>query len=99
LLENARAATTPPGRIAVIGRRDGNAVELRVEDSGMGIPPDLLPRIFEPHFSTRSTGTGLGLPIVRRLIESWGGTVDAQSEAGRGTAIRVRLTIAALESD
>jgi signal transduction histidine kinase len=99
LLENARAATTPPGRITVIGRRDGNAVELRVEDSGMGIPPDLLPRIFEPHFSTRSTGTGLGLPIVRRLIESWGGTVDAQSEAGRGTAIRVRLIIAALETD
>ncbi|MEX2280957.1 MAG: HAMP domain-containing sensor histidine kinase [Gemmatimonadota bacterium] len=99
LLENARAATTPPGRIAVTGRHEGNAVELCIEDSGMGIPADMLQRVFEPHFSTRSTGTGLGLPIVRRLIESWGGTVEAQSEAGRGTVIRVRLTIAALESD
>jgi nitrogen fixation/metabolism regulation signal transduction histidine kinase len=91
LLENARAATVPPGRISVTARLDGAAVELCVEDTGAGIPADLLPRIFEPHFSTRTTGTGLGLPIVRRLVESWGGTVLAQSETGRGTVIRVRL--------
>ncbi|MGH7469697.1 MAG: ATP-binding protein, partial [Longimicrobiales bacterium] len=94
LVENARAATVPPGRIAIIARRDSDAVELCVEDSGVGISPELLPRIFDPHFSTRTTGTGLGLAIVRRLVESWGGTVAAESEAGRGTTIRVRLLIA-----
>jgi signal transduction histidine kinase len=91
LLENARAATTPPGRIAVTARVNGAAVELCVEDTGAGIPANMLARIFEPHFSTRTTGTGLGLPIVRRLVESWGGSVLAESETGRGTVIRVRL--------
>jgi signal transduction histidine kinase len=94
LLENARAATAPPGRIAVTARRDSDAVELCVEDNGVGISAELLPRIFDPHFSTRTTGTGLGLAIVRRLVESWGGSVRAESEAGRGTVIHVRLLIA-----
>lgn len=96
LLENARAATDPGGRIAVMARRQGDTVELTVEDNGVGMPAELLARIFEPHFSTRTTGTGLGLAIVRRLIENWGGTVDAESEAGRGTRIRIRLQIAEL---
>jgi signal transduction histidine kinase len=97
LLENARAATAPPGRISLVANRDGDAVELRVEDTGVGIPSELLPRIFEPHFSTRTTGTGLGLAIVRRLAESWGASVRAESEAGHGTTIRVRLPIARSE--
>jgi signal transduction histidine kinase len=66
-------------------------IALEVRDNGPGIPPELLPRIFEPHFSTRSTGTGLGLPIVRRIVESWGGTVSAESEPGRGTVVTVRM--------
>jgi signal transduction histidine kinase len=53
-----------------------------------------LPRVFDPHFSTRSAGTGLGLAIVRRLVESWGGEVAAQSEEGRGTTIRIVLRAA-----
>jgi signal transduction histidine kinase len=65
-----------------------------VTDDGPGIAPELLPRVFEPHFSTRSAGTGLGLAIVRRLVESWGGAVTAESEPGRGTTIRLRLTAA-----
>ena len=66
-------------------------VELRVSDNGTGIPDDLLPRIFEPHFSTRSTGAGLGLAIVRRLVESWGGSVHAESAPGQGVTIRIRM--------
>ena len=72
-------------------KREGGLVEIQVVDNGVGIPKDQLTRVFDPHFSTRTTGTGLGLPIVRRLVESWGGTVDAESETGRGTTIRVRL--------
>jgi signal transduction histidine kinase len=92
LLENARAALDGRGSIAVRAERTpDDGIELVVEDDGPGIPADLLPRIFEPHFSTRSTGTGLGLAIVRRIVESWGGTVTAESESGRGTVVRVRM--------
>src|SRR3954470_6067783 len=85
LLENARNAgarvvemTVEPGCI-------------RVADDGAGIPDELLPRVFEPRFSTTTSGSGLGLAIVRRLVESWGGRVEVESEAGRGTVVTVRL--------
>ncbi len=92
LLENARAALPEGGWVRIEARRpDEGGVSLLVRDNGTGVPPDLLPRIFEPHFSTRSSGTGLGLAIVRRLVESWGGDIDADSCPGEGTTIRVRF--------
>jgi signal transduction histidine kinase len=94
LLENARDAVDGDGVITVAARRVDGGVEICVRDNGRGIPPDLLPRVFEPHFSTRSAGTGLGLAIVRRLVESWGGEVAAESEEGRGTTIRIVLRAA-----
>jgi len=66
---------------------------IQVVDDGSGIPPDLLPRIFEPRFSTTTSGSGLGLAIVRRLVESWGGQVEAASEVGQGTTIVVHLPV------
>src|SRR5690606_10139001 len=91
LLENARAALDGGGHIEVHAAMRGDSVEVEVRDDGPGIPADLLPRIFEPHFSTRSAGTGLGLAIVRRIVESWGGTVTAESEVGKGTVVRMVL--------
>lgn len=91
LLENARAAIGGAGTIAVEARVLDSGVELAVRDDGVGIPPELLPHIFDPRFSTRSTGSGLGLAIVRRLVESWGGEVTAESGEGRGTVVRARL--------
>ena len=64
---------------------------IRVADDGEGIPAELLPRIFEPRFSTTTSGSGLGLAIVRRLVESWGGTIEVESEVGQGTVVTVRL--------
>lgn len=95
LLENAHDALENGGEVRVEVRREGEGwLELVVRDDGPGIPPELLDRIFEPHFSTRATGTGLGLGIVRRLVEGWGGAVAAESEPGRGAVIRVRLPVA-----
>jgi signal transduction histidine kinase len=91
LLENARAAVGDAGTVEVRVVREGNAVVLEVQDDGEGIAAEQIPRIFEPHFSTRSSGTGLGLAIVRRLVEGWGGDVRAESEPGSGTTIRVAI--------
>jgi signal transduction histidine kinase len=91
LIENARAAIDGSGVILVRAALLEGQVVVEVRDTGSGISSDLLPRIFDPHFSTRSTGTGLGLAIVRRLVESWGGTVEAESEEGQGTRVRLRL--------
>jgi nitrogen fixation/metabolism regulation signal transduction histidine kinase len=85
LLENARNAAAT--RITV--RASLGCLE--VSDDGAGIAPDLLPRIFEPRFSTTTSGSGLGLPIVRRLVESWGGAVEVDSAEGAGTRVTVRL--------
>jgi signal transduction histidine kinase len=91
LVENSRAALDGGGRIEVRAREREDDVEIAVADNGPGIPADLLPRVFDPHFSTRSSGSGLGLAIVRRIVESWGGTVTAESEPGAGTVVRVRV--------
>lgn len=83
LVENARNAgartvtvTTTPDR-------------LEVSDDGRGIAPADLPRIFEPRFSTTTSGAGLGLSIVKRLVEGWGAAIDATSVPGRGTTVRI----------
>ena len=91
LLENARAAVGERGQVRVEAKLDGPEVLLTVSDDGSGIPEDVLPRVFEPHFSTRSTGTGLGLAIVRRLVESWNGTIRVDSRPDEGTRITLRL--------
>lgn len=94
LLENARDATANGGEVVVSTAAEARGVVLAVTDTGEGIAPDLLPRIFEPRFSTRTSGTGLGLAIVRRLVESWGGEVQAESDPGIGTRIRVIMRVA-----
>ena len=66
-------------------------MQIAVTDDGTGIAEDVLPRIFEPHFSTRTSGSGLGLAITRRLVEGWGGTVTIESTLGKGTTVRVKL--------
>ena len=92
LLENARLAGATVVEVHVDRAED--TVCVSVKDNGAGIPAEVLPRIFEPHFSTRTSGSGLGLAISRRLIESWGGTVKVESEVGIGTIARVLLRAA-----
>ncbi|MDH4132090.1 MAG: ATP-binding protein, partial [Gemmatimonadota bacterium] len=84
LVENARDAGA---RRLVITVREA-AVELA--DDGPGIPPDMLERVFEPRFSTNTSGAGLGLAIVRRLVEGWGAKIEIQSTQGVGTTVTIR---------
>ena len=95
LLENARGALDGGGevRIAAAPAGGGAWLGLDVSDTGEGIPPELLPRIFEPRFSTRTSGTGLGLAIVRRLVESWGAEITVDSTPGEGTTVHLRLRV------
>lgn len=76
---------------------DARAPRLRlsISDTGPGMTPEVLKRIFEPFFTTRATGTGLGLPIVRRIVEGHAGEVEVHSAEGRGTTFTVRLPCAA----
>ena len=97
LFENARlaGATRVQARIRPHQLADETpAVVIAVHDDGAGIAADVLPRIFEPHFSTRTSGSGLGLAITRRLVESWGGEVTIESTPGAGTVVRVALRTA-----
>ena len=63
-------------------------------DTGVGISPENLPRVFEAYFTTKKGGTGLGLPTTRRIIEEHGGHITVQSEPGKGTSFRVELPLA-----
>jgi signal transduction histidine kinase len=83
VFENARLAGGVHVDITV--REEERRVTIETIDDGSGIPAAVLPRIFEPHFSTRTTGSGLGLAVTRRLIDAWGGEIAVTSEEGNGT--------------
>jgi two-component system, NtrC family, sensor histidine kinase HydH len=91
LLRNAKEATPRGGQVFVSTAREGRDLLVRVTDTGAGIPPDLQGRVFEPYFSTKKAGTGLGLPTVRRVVEEHGGSLTMESEPGKGTQFTVRL--------
>jgi two-component system, OmpR family, sensor histidine kinase BaeS len=94
LLTNAVRHTPAGGMVRVDVRREGESVVVSVVDSGSGIATDLLPHVFE-RFAKEpdSAGSGLGLAIARDLVEAHGGTIEAQSDPGRGTTVRFRLPL------
>jgi signal transduction histidine kinase len=86
LIKNAREAFTVRGRIQLRTRQGpDSAVIVTIGDDGPGISPMKLARIFEPYFTTKEKGSGLGLSIVKHNVEMYGGTVEVQSELGKGT--------------
>jgi signal transduction histidine kinase len=89
VLENSRHAGAKRVEVRVTSL-DGK-VQVEVKDDGRGIPALVMPRLFEPHFSTRTSGSGLGLPISRQLVEAWGGAIAVASEEGKGTTVRIEL--------
>lgn len=94
LLENAVRACGRSGVVEVRLEASDREAVLTVADTGPGVAPENVSRIFEPYFSTHDTGTGLGLPISRRIVEEHGGTVNARNRAGGGLAVEIRIPLA-----
>ncbi len=107
LLRNALHHTPPGGLVAVeaLPATEGERIEVRVTDTGVGIPPEDLPHIFERFYRggdpsrhrDGTSGAGLGLAIVRELIEAMGGRVEVERTRGEGTRFRVTLPLAVAE--
>jgi len=95
LLVNAAEAMKGPakGDAELTVRLHGTADEVQIEvgDTGVGIPPDVLPQIFDPFFSTKENGVGLGLAVVYGIVQRHGGQIEVESSVGRGTLFRLRL--------
>ena len=93
LAMNALEATPAEGRVSIEAAPDGDGVRLAVADTGVGIPKEHLDRIFEPFFTTKEAGkgVGLGLAVVYGIVSAHHGTIDVESEPGRGTTFTVRL--------
>ncbi len=95
LVENALQAMPEGGRLQVTGGRGPEGVTLTFADTGVGMDADALGRAFEPYFSTKTAGSGLGLPNAKRNIERCGGTLAIESAPGHGTRVTVTLPLAA----
>jgi len=91
LLRNSREAMEPGGVLTVRSREEDGMVEVRFQDSGRGVSPEVRERIFEPFFSTKERGTGLGLAVSRQIVQAHGGTIRCESSPGVGTTFVVRL--------
>ncbi len=93
LFRNAQQAMPEGGLIEIQAFRERDHVVIEFIDTGAGIPPHALPKVFEAFYSTKSTGSGLGLPTVRKIIQAHGGTIRCESESGRGTRFTMTLPI------
>jgi two-component system sensor histidine kinase BaeS len=91
LLSNALRATAVDGTVRIRALRQGDAVIIETGDTGKGIPADELPQIFERFYRGPDGGLGIGLAIVRELVEAHGGSITVTSEPGSGSLFTVRL--------
>ena len=95
LTRNAVEAVEPSGgRVALAVARTASGVRFEVRDTGPGMTREEMDRAFEPFHSTKPVGTGLGLPIVRRLVMDLGGTLKVESAPGKGTTFVIELPAA-----
>ncbi|MGE3316939.1 MAG: sensor histidine kinase [Planctomycetaceae bacterium] len=93
LIRNAREAMPEGGRLDIRADTDSSGIEVRVTDSGSGIPQELRDRIMEPLFTTKARGIGLGLAMARAIVEKNNGSLTVESEPGKGATFVVRLLV------
>lgn len=100
LLLNAQDAASAEGQIELSSERHGSSVCISIADDGSGIAPDVIRRIFEPFFTTKAPGSGygLGLAVCQRIVDENGGTIEVDSEEGRGTRFIVTLPCSTMET-
>ena len=93
IIKNALQAMQSGGILRIRTEADNTQVTVSFTDSGQGIAPEQIGRLFEPYFTTKQNGTGLGLMIVQRIVREHGGTIEVESNKDRGTTFRVKLPI------
>jgi two-component system, sporulation sensor kinase E len=93
LIKNAMQAMTKGGTLALQTGEGSDDVWVSVSDTGGGIPQEQINRIFEPFYTTKKKGSGLGLMIVQRIVRAHGGRIDLESHVGRGTTFRIWLPL------
>jgi two-component system sensor histidine kinase HydH len=94
LMLNAEDAMPGGGTLTLQSRLEGQWVALDVIDTGCGIPPDALPKVFKPFWTTKDGGHGLGLATAKKVVTAHGGLIEVQSEPGRGTKFTIKLPAA-----
>jgi signal transduction histidine kinase len=95
IIENALHAMPARGRLRIEAALEPpSAVRLSIADTGVGMTREALARLFEPYFSTKASGTGLGLTIAKRNVELCGGSIGVESTPGSGTTVTIRLPVA-----
>jgi signal transduction histidine kinase len=91
LVRNAIDATPPGGLVSLSSGRTGGAAFIEIRDTGAGIAPDVLPRIFDLYFTTKRDGTGVGLAVAQQIVAAHGGTIEVESVPDTGTRMVIRL--------
>jgi signal transduction histidine kinase len=98
LVQNALEAMPQGGTLTLTGARTADAVQLQIQDTGHGMPADTLPHIFEPLYTTKPGGTGLGLYLVQEILTAHRGHVTVASVEGQGTTVTLMLPVALADS-
>jgi signal transduction histidine kinase len=93
LLRNAIEATRPRGTITVRTGQDKHFAVLIIQDTGRGMPPDVVDKVFVPFYTTKIGGTGLGMVFVRQIVDEHRGVITLDSKVGRGTTVTIRLPL------
>jgi len=93
LFINAQQAMSDGGELLIRTARQKKDAVIQISDTGSGIAPDKLPHIFDAYYSSRPQGSGLGLPTVKKIVETHNGTISVDSEPGKGTSFTIKLPL------
>jgi signal transduction histidine kinase len=93
LILNALQATPPGGKVSLHADTTAGQLRLRLHDTGSGIAPPTLERIFDPYYTTKQGGTGLGLAIAQQIVQAHGGHIEVSSTVGQGSTFTVWLPL------
>jgi two-component system, sporulation sensor kinase E len=93
LIRNSLEATSEQGEIRVSTSLDQDNATLVIQDTGKGMPPEVVTKVFEPYYTTKVGGTGLGMVFVRQIVDEHRGTINLDSEVGVGTTVTIKLSV------